>query len=255
MNTAFLFYLNLLLLVRFFYYFGERPRDILAYTLKAAIEIALLLVIFRMSLFLSLSSAALLLILNLLQFILESKLPQSIANEEVSRRFYAPAVLAGLVIYAVSIYFIFHSENSLIFAAFIKDWFQDKIAASNVAFYNNAGSFRKILLIFLGAFIAISEFQHLMRCLMQTLRYDLPIEGKERHDLARMLILGLAERAIAYALVLVFQFIGLGIIIAGKAILVAGSKKESEYIESSLVSTFLSLALVLLLTLFIRTLI
>ena len=97
MNMAFLFYLNLLLLVRFFFYFGERPRDILAYTLKAAIEIALLLVIFRMSIFLSLSSAALLLILNLLQFILESKLPQSIANEQVSgvftRRPFSPVWL------------------------------------------------------------------------------------------------------------------------------------------------------------------
>jgi hypothetical protein len=255
MNTAFLFYLNLILLVRFIFYFGERPRDILAYTIKAAIEIALLLVIFRMSLVLSLSSAALLLILNLLQSILESRLPHSIANEEVSRRFHAPAVLAGLVIYAVSIYFVFHSDNSLIFAPFIKDWVQEKTAASNIVFYTSAGSFRKVLLIFIGAFIAISEFQHLIRCFMQTLRYDLPIEGKERHDLTRLLTLGLAERAIAYALVLVFQFIGLGIIIAGKAILVAGSKKGTEYIESSFVSTFLSLALVLLLTLFIRTLI
>ena len=142
MKSSFLIYVLILLVLRaLFYYLPIREtirKAILTYIVKSIIEIGLLFSLFEITLVPALAVPALLVLITLLSWSLETRLAShSSANAFV-----------GLIISVVAVYFVFASSQSPVFRPFAATLF-------------HAGT-RRILLMAIAGIIALFELEHLV---------------------------------------------------------------------------------------------
>ncbi len=109
MVDRFLSYLLIILTVRALYYTLRIRRNVVAYGIKALIEIGFFLLLFDVSLLTALTGPGLIILLNLFLYVFEIHVTESF--EEISIRLFRPPVVVGLLLYSAAFALFLFSES------------------------------------------------------------------------------------------------------------------------------------------------
>jgi hypothetical protein len=233
MNMQLAVYSVCTLFLRWIFYIPPGKKTILLYTLKAAIEIGVFLLLFRSRLPVTVAFSGLLVLLNLLCYVVEVKVTSADGTES---RLQNLELLIGFALYAAALIIIFRSGNIIGFNRAVTDWATDRGIIATPRFY---------YLIAFG-FLAITEPEYIARYFRMRFaeEHENPVSFNGAYQ-----TLGYAERAAVVVLVLSSQYAAAAIIIAGRIVssgLGAGRKTE-------LALAMLSLAWALMVSLAVKS--
>ncbi len=240
----FFYLLNLILLPRLFFYFKDEPTSIKQLIIKSAITIVFFILI-EIEIF-----SILLLVVILIIYITAYRIEKRYAKINVVR-FLELTLLAVLInLFASNAVGLHFSETVLKFCLTVSNIFLFTQTAESADWYS-------ILAVSSGLLLVLNEVNILIRIIFQEFdltpkSVDKELDEKE-YNAGR--IIGMLERIILFALVMLNQFGTIGLIIAAKAFARFKALDKREFAEYVLIGTLLSVGLSLGVTLWIKYLI
>ncbi len=119
-------YLLIVLVIRALFYSFRIRRTLIAYGLKAIIEIGFFLLLYDVSLLTGLTAPGLIILLNIFLYVFEIQVVELPENSRI--RFFGPAVVAGLILYTAA-FALFLSSDS---APVLQEPFKDLLSAKTL---------------------------------------------------------------------------------------------------------------------------
>ncbi len=226
MGIQFAVYSAFILLIRWVFYLSPRGKNIGLYAIKAIIEIAAFLLLFKTSMAVEFLVAALLLALNLFSYAIEVKVAS--VNRK-GAKLQTLELFAGLAIYAVALILIFQSGKIEGFSEAVKAWSVRNGIPSGPRFYFTVAA----------GFLAVSESEHLFRFFrIAFAKADrVTVTGNGAYQAASY-----AERIAVLLLIFISQFTAAGIVVAGRLLSAGWSADKHNHVSLTMLSLTWALA-------------
>ncbi|MAG13556.1 MAG: hypothetical protein CMN78_04355 [Spirochaetales bacterium] len=234
-----------LLTVRLIFYSSPYRKHIAFYGLKAAAESGIFVALFISSFEIELACVGLFIALNLLTFIIETRLPHThaatdrrradrrCADRRCADRPLSLHYFPGLVLYIACFGLVVLSGKISSFEAHVIELAENAPILQRIELY----------IIIIGSLLILSEEEHIIQFFR---RFAMSEEDRDqqRNRIAQQRIIGFAERLLIYILIMFSQYIAAGIIAGSKLIVSAGASKQQRIgmLTASIASVCLAVA-------------